>query len=133
MSIFSASLSETNNVLQMIGIFIVFILILVVTYYTTKFVGGVKMGVNKNSNFKVIETYRVTQNKYLQLVQIGTRYVVIAVSKDNISFITELKEDDLIITDNKASQNGNFKDIILSAIKKQKEKNTDDDKKSDHQ
>ncbi|MDF2800160.1 MAG: hypothetical protein K0S61_63 [Anaerocolumna sp.] len=127
MSIFAANLSGGNNIIQLVGLFIVFILILVVTYYTTRFVGGVKMGVTKSSNFKVLETYRLSQTKYLQLIQIGTKYFVIAVSKDNVNFLTELNENDIFIADKNATPNGNFKDIILTALKKQKEKNTDEE------
>lgn len=127
MSIFSANLSGESNVLQLMGLLIVFILILVVTYYTTRFVAGVKNGVTKNSNFKVLETYRLSQNKYLQLIQIGTKYFVIAVSKDNVNFLAELNENDIFIAEKNVTPSGNFKDIILTALKKQKEKNTDED------
>lgn len=127
MSILSANLSGENNVFQLIGLLIVFILILVVTYYTTRFVAGVKTGVTKNSNFKVLETYRLSQNKYLQLIQIGTKYFVIAVSKDNVNFLAELNENDIFIAEKITTPNGNFKDIILTALKKQKEKNTGED------
>lgn len=127
MSILSANLSGENNVFQLIGLLIVFILILVVTYYTTRFVAGVKTGVTKNSNFKVLETYRLSQNKYLQLIQIGTKYFVIAVSKDNVNFLAELNENDIYLAEKITTPNGNFKDIILTALKKQKEKNTGED------
>lgn len=127
MFIFSASLSGGNNILQLFGLILVFILILVVTYYTTKFVGGVKMGITKSSNFKVIETFKLTQNKYLQLIQVGTRYFVIAVSKDNITFMTELKDDEIFSEVNDSAPSGNFRDIILTALKKQKEKKTDEE------
>lgn len=127
MSIFSANLSDGNNILELFGLIVVFILILIVTYYTTKFVGGVKIGVTKNSNFKVLETYKLSQNKYLQLIQVGNRYFVIAVSKDNISFMTELKEDEILLTDKNSAPNGNFSDIILTALKKQKEKKADEE------
>ncbi len=124
MPIFSANLSDGNNILQLIGLIIVFILILVVTYYTTKLVAGVKTGITKGGNFKVHETYRLSPNKYMQLIQIGTRYFVIAVSKDNINFLAELNEGEIFTADKNSTPNSNFSDIILTALKKQKEKNT---------
>lgn len=130
MAILSGNLSDDNSVLQVVGLLLVFIIILVVTYYTTKFVAGVKMGVTKNSNFKVLETYRLSQTKYLQLIQIGTRYFVIAVSKDHVEFLAELNEGDIFMEDRSLQPSSNFKDIIFNAINKQKEKNKNTDENS---
>lgn len=129
MAIISANLSGGSNTLQLLGLMLIFILILVVTYYTTKFVGGVKMGISKGSNFIVHETFRLSQTKYLQLIQIGTRYFVISVSKDNVNFLTEVYENEISTGNKVATPNGNFKDIILTALKKQKEKNADEEDK----
>lgn len=121
MSILGAGLAEIDNFLQLLGVALIFIVVLIITYLTTKFVGGVKMGTLKESNFKVIDTYKLMQNKYLQIIKIGTRYFVIAVGKDEIRLLTELKEDEITAIDRSTKQNNNFQDI-LKAFKKQMEK-----------
>ncbi|SHJ94185.1 flagellar protein FliO/FliZ [Anaerocolumna jejuensis DSM 15929] len=121
MNIFAARLTSGDNFLQLLGVLILFIVVLVITYLTTKFVGGVKMGALRESNFKVIDTYKLTQNKYLQIVKVGTRYFVIAVGKDDIRLLTELKEDEITVKDRNTRQNNNFQDI-LKTFKKQIEK-----------
>lgn len=126
MIILTAGMSSGDSLLQLIGVSILFIIILVVTYYTTRFVGGVKMGITKNSNFKVLETFKVTQNKYLQLIQIGTRYFVISVSKDDIRFLTELNETDIIRQADSQLPKNNFTELFQSVLKKQKDKNKTD-------
>ncbi|WFR54966.1 flagellar biosynthetic protein FliO [Anaerocolumna sp. AGMB13025] len=126
MIILTAGMSSGDSLLQLIGVSILFIIILVVTYYTTRFVGGVKMGITKNSNFKVLETFKVTQNKYLQLIQIGTRYFVISVSKDDIRFLTELNETDIIRQADSQLPKNNFTELFHSVLKKQKDKNKTD-------
>lgn len=126
MIILTAGMSSGDSLLQLIGVSILFIIILVVTYYTTRFVGGVKMGITKNSNFKVLETFKVTQNKYLQLIQIGTRYFVISVSKDDIRFLTELNETDIIRQAESQLPKNNFTELFHSVLKKQKDKNKTD-------
>lgn len=128
MIILTAGTSNWDSVFQLIGVSILFIIILVITYYTTKFVGGVKMGMTKNSNFKVLETFKVTQNKYLQLIQVGTRYFVIAIGKDDIRFLAELNENEIIKQDGAKLQTGNFTELFHSVLKKQKEKNKTDQK-----
>lgn len=126
MIILVAGMSNWDNLLQLLGVSILFIFILVITYYTTKFVGGVKLGKTKNSNFRVLETYKVTQNKYLQLVQIGTRYFVISVSKDDIRFIAELNENEVKQQEETKPQKGNFTEIFNLMVNKQKDKNKND-------
>jgi flagellar protein FliO/FliZ len=117
----TTELSHTaENFLQLLGVSILFIFVLIATYLTTKFVGNVKLGQYKNSNFKVLETYKITQNKYLQLIQIGKRYFVISVGKDIINFITELNETDIEFTEMGRKQ-VNFTDIIAKLTNKQNE------------
>ncbi len=126
MIILTAGMSDWDSLLQLIGVSILFIFILIVTYYTTKFVGGVKQGITKNSNFKVLETYKIAQNKYLQLIQIGTRYFVISIGKDDIRLLTELNENECKHQEDLKSQKSNFTEVFNLIIKKQKEKNEND-------
>ncbi len=121
MSIFLAKMSDSNNVFQLIGVTFLFLFVLVITYVTTKLIGGIKAGTLTESNFKVIDTYKVTQNKYMQIIKIGSKYFVIAVCKDTIQLITELKEEDIVLKDRSSKVNTSFQDI-LKAIKKQNEK-----------
>jgi flagellar protein FliO/FliZ len=126
MIILTAGISNLDSLFQLIGVSILFIIILVVTYYTTRFVGGVKMGITRNSNFKVLETFKVTQNKYLQLIQIGIRYFVISVSKDDIRFLAELNETEIMLQEESKLPKNNFTELFHSVMKKQKEKNKTD-------
>jgi flagellar protein FliO/FliZ len=121
MSIFLAKMSDSNNVFQLIGVTFLFLFVLAITYVTTKLIGGIKAGTLTESNFKVIDTYKVTQNKYMQIIKIGSKYFVIAVCKDTIQLITELKEEDIVLKDRSSKVNTSFQDI-LKAIKKQNEK-----------
>lgn len=120
--------SNWDSFLQLVGVSILFIFILIVTYYTTRLVGGVKMGLTKTSNFKVIETFKVAQNKYLQLIQVGSRYFVIAIGKDDIRFLAEISENDIKLPDTSRKQNGNFTELFQTILKRQKDKNKDDQK-----
>ncbi|MDF2611844.1 MAG: hypothetical protein K0R92_3318 [Lachnospiraceae bacterium] len=80
--------SDSYNVSQLIGLVFLLIVILVAAYFTSKFVGGIKLGQLKDSNFTLIDTYRISPNKVLQIVKIGNKYIVIAVAKDTINVIT---------------------------------------------
>ncbi len=121
MSIILAKMSDSNNVFQLIGVTFLFLFVLVITYVTTKLIGGIKAGTLTESNFKVIDTYKVTQNKYMQIIKIGSKYFVIAVCKDTIQLITELQEEDIVLKEKSSKTNISFQEI-LKTIKKQNEK-----------
>ena len=80
---------------QFLTVFLVFILVLALTYYTTRFVGNYQKARSVNRNFEAIETYRITNGKYLQLVRVGEKYMVIGIGKDNVTCICELSADDI--------------------------------------
>ena len=84
-----------NSIFKLIGLIILCILIIVASYYTTKCVGKKQLGTGKASNFRSIDVFRVTPNKYLQIVEIGERYFCIAVTKEAITVVCELQKDDI--------------------------------------
>ena len=133
MTVFSLGMSSTDNLLQLLGLVVLFIVILIITFYTTKIIGGIKAGQQKKGNIKVLETFRVTQNKYLQLVQIGKKYIVIAIGKNEIQLITELQESDLNEPEEYLKQDLRFMDILSKLSKKQEDKNTREGQETDHE
>ncbi len=132
MIILELGMSNSDSILQLLGVSILFVFILVITYYTTKFVGGAKLGQTKKGNFKVLETYKIAQNKYLQLVQIGTRYFVIAIGKDDIRSLVELQESEIIQQEQFDKQNIKFIDVLTNFHNKQTNKKKNDDQEIDH-
>ncbi len=104
--------STWDNFVQLIGMVFLLILVLIACYYTSKFVGGMKMGQMKNSNFQVIDAYRVSQNKVIQIVKIANKYIVLAISKDTILYITELEEAEIIFKNTNAVDKQTFKQMF---------------------
>ena len=86
---------RAESITQFLTVFLVFILVLALTYLTTRFVGGYQKAKSVNSNFEAIETYRITNGKYLQIVRVGEKYIVIGITKDSITNICELSADEV--------------------------------------
>lgn len=104
--------SSYDSVWQLVSLVLILVIILVAAYYTSRFIGGMKLGQMKKSNFQVIDSYRVTPNKALQIVKIGNKYVVISIGKDNISYITELDESEVVIKEPYQGGKQSFKQIL---------------------
>ena len=108
---------------QLLTLLIIFIFVLAVTYYVTRFVGNYQNNNLSGSNINILETMRIANNKYIQIVKIGSRVFAIAVAKDTVSYLCELDEDELIYKESSSGKmlinNDNFKEI-LEKFKKDK-------------
>ncbi len=116
--------STKDNILQLLGLFFVFILVLFAAWYVSRFIGNRAMGGFGNRNINVIESFRLDNNKAIQIIRIADKYLAIGISKDNISVLAQLNEEDIIIP-SKEDNNINFKDIMKNAkgiLKKNTEK-----------
>lgn len=65
------------------------------TVITTRFIGGYQKLKMSNKNMQLIETLRLSNTKYVALMKVGNKYVVIGVGKDEINRIIELDENDI--------------------------------------
>ena len=115
--------NSLQSLFELLGLILIFVIVLVVCYYTTRFVAGRQLVQKKMGNFEIVETFAIAQNKYLQLIRMGNKYVVISVAKDSITYITELDEEEVCQIQKNVTVSGkNFKEILSGFTKKQEEK-----------
>ena len=116
MVILLAGSGTAGSISQLITVFILFILVLAITVYATKFVGNYQKVQGINRNLEVIETLRVANNKYLQIVRAADKYFVIGIGKDEVSMLTEIDGDEIIkASTEKGSIKDSFGDIFAKA------------------
>ncbi|MDE7313740.1 MAG: flagellar biosynthetic protein FliO [Eubacterium sp.] len=81
---------------QLIWVLVLFVLVLLLTLLTTHFIARYQRGqVQGHQNLRIIETMSVSANGYIQIIEAGDVYLVIAVSKDHIEKLAELTKDQL--------------------------------------
>lgn len=108
-----AKSSSAGSISQLLTVVFIFILVLLITVYTTKFVGSYQKMQGVNRNMEIIETLRIANNKYLQIIRAGNKYFVIGVGKDEVSMLTEIGEDELIrLNSDKSNMKESFADIM---------------------
>ena len=102
-----------SNVIQLVVIIVIFILVLVATYFTTRWIGKTGAIQTQSPNIHVKETFKIAPNKYIQIIELGDQYYAIGVSKDNITFLTALSKDQLDLTPvDKEHSAVSFKDMM---------------------
>lgn len=92
--------SQTPNFLEMafqlIFLIFVFVVIIFLAYYSTKFIAGSKIKNMSKNNIKVIETISIGFN-HIHIIQVNKQYFLISSSKEGIRMLSEINGDDLII------------------------------------
>ena len=103
-----------DSIVQLFTVILIFIFVLALTYFTTKFTAKLQMGRYQNANVEIIETYKIAPTKYIQVVRIGEKYFSYVVCKETVTLLGELAKDD--ITDSKQNEPNtavlSFKDIF---------------------
>jgi flagellar protein FliO/FliZ len=105
-----------DDYLQMVALLVVFLLVCFATLVTTKWIANFQRQQNRNNNLEVLETMRLTSNKYLQVIRVGGKYLAIAVCKDTITLLCELQEDQ-IKPQETDSRKINFRELLEKAVK----------------
>jgi flagellar protein FliO/FliZ len=105
---------------QLLTLIIVFALVLALTYFVTRFAGNYQRSKLSGQNITIIETMRISGSKYIQLIQVGSRYFAIAVCKDTVTLIGEIGQEDLALSDDTTTVESESFRKVLDKFKKDK-------------
>ena len=84
---------------QAVRLILAFVIVIFLAYYVTRFLGASgRLGRVKGSNLRILEGLSVGQQNNVQLVRAGKRYFLLGVSKERVTLLTELGEDDIDAT-----------------------------------
>lgn len=87
--------SGFDNFVEFIYVMLIFIAVLIITYFGTRFIGKFQSNKYSTGNIELLEAGRLSANQYIQIVRIGQKLYALAVSKDNVTLIGELSEDEI--------------------------------------
>ena len=119
-----AGFSKTDSVVQFLTLFVIFAIVIFITYFTVRWTTRIQQGQAKSSNIDIIETKRITNNKYLQIIRAGDKYILIGIGKDEITMLKELDPDELLLKSD-SDMGGLSFDQVLSKFKNLNNKKED--------
>lgn len=94
MMLLSSTSGRFDSIVQLFTIVLIFIFVLMLAYFATKFTAGIQKGRLEGANLEVLETLRVAPNKYVQVIRIGKKYFSYVLCKDTVTLLGEVAEDD---------------------------------------
>ncbi len=113
---------NVSSVSQLITVLILFFLVLAATYYVTKWIARYQKQTNFTANMEIMETCRLSSSKYMQIVRVSKKYLVIAVCKDTVTVLTELSENEYDPPDFKANDPVDFSKEFEKVLERFKSK-----------
>ena len=91
-----AATSYMDSVIELITVLVIFVFVLALTYYVTRWIAGYQKTKTAQGNLSVIEVIRISNNQYVQIVRAGKeQYLVVGVSKDRMTLLGTLTKDEL--------------------------------------
>ncbi|MDE7130628.1 MAG: flagellar biosynthetic protein FliO [Lachnospiraceae bacterium] len=109
---------RTDYYVQFLTVLVIFVFVLLITYWVTKWTAGYQKGQTANANMEILETIRLSNNKLVQIIRVGRKYLAVAICKDTVTMLTEIPEQDLIFSDKNFSKTLGFKEILEKMQKK---------------
>lgn len=80
---------------EILGLLAVFALVLLLSYFTTRFVGKKFSGRARNRTMKVIETLPLGLDRSLYLILVGKKYFLFFSSKKGLELVSEIEMEEL--------------------------------------
>lgn len=108
---------RADSYIQFITILVIFVFVLVITYWVTKWTAGYQKSKTVGANMEMVEALRLTNNKYIQIIRIGKKYLAVAVCKDTVTMLAEIPEDELCFSEGEMPKVSSFRDILAKVQK----------------
>lgn len=117
------AVDSLTSVGRFFTLIVIFLFVLFVCYATTRYIANFQKGQMQGSNIKLRDAIRLSSNKYIQLVEIGDKYIALAVCKDTVTKIAEFDKDELELKENQMGGSFNFKEIF-DRVKRSKDEDS---------
>ena len=115
----SASLQGVG---QFFYILLMVVLVAVLAYYTTRLLGSARMGKFGRRNLQIVESMGVGPQVFVHVLRVGKKYVLVGVTKNHVSQLSELAEEDLKL--DFVEDTANFDSIFSRFQRRSEEENT---------
>lgn len=109
---------DWNLFFKVIVLLFSFIVVVLGAYYVAKLTGTVQLQKNQGKNIKVLESVGIGPQKGLQLIQVGTQVFLIGVTKDQITFMTEVSPDAVVTPTMEAGEHFSFQSYLNQWMRK---------------
>ena len=112
------------TILQFLYLLVIFGVVVFLAFYTTKWIAKVKIskGGGRNSNVRIIDSVSVGQQGQVHLLKAGNQYILIGVTKERITYLSDVDPEELHIRAEPAEEYMAFDKIMKRMLPGKKDK-----------
>ena len=81
---------------RVIATFIAVALIIYLSYVASKYIGGSLKRSSSSRYMRLLDQVTLGQDRHIAIVQVGAKYMLVGVTAGQVSFLSELRDDELI-------------------------------------
>lgn len=111
----AAGMGAVNRISELITVLIIFVLVLALALFVTKWLAGYQKGQRLGSNIEVVDTCPAGNGKYIQIVRLGETYVAVAVCKDSVTLLATVPKEQLVLPEAGGSSTLKFRELFHKA------------------
>ena len=104
--------SGIDSFVQFITVLILFLFVLVITYFATRYIAKIEKNKIGTGNIELLETSRISSSKYIQIVKVGNKHFCIAVCKDTVTLLGEVDGQELVFREDNECADVKFQDVF---------------------
>lgn len=102
-----ASSHYLNSMIELITVLVIFVFVLLLTYYVTRWIAGYQKTRLSQGNLSIVEAIRVSNNQTIQIIRAGKdKYLVVAVGKEQTTLLATMTKEELDEISEPPIQNG---------------------------
>ncbi len=104
-----------DGFVQLVTVLAIFALVLFVTYFTTRFVGGYARNKIATGNIEIIDSAKVAPAKYIAIVRTASKYIAVGIGKNEITYLCEVPDDSIVKRTETGAVTYDFKELMEKA------------------
>ena len=106
------------DIVKILFYIIAFIGVLFAAYYSCRFLSSARCGLLKSKHMSVLDRLALSRDKSLVIVKVGGRFMLISISGEGVSLISELGEEDVPAQKEEEQAVPSFGDLIKRAARR---------------
>lgn len=120
------ALSGNLGFLRLLTLLVVFALVLGITWFVTRWIGGYQRDKYAKGNIQIIEAKQIGNNKFIYVAKIGNDYFALSSGKENFTVIGKIDAEGITLPEQ--TQGTDIKEPFANFLEKvRKNKHKDDE------
>ncbi len=107
---------------EIIFLLFVFVLVIGLAYFGTKKIASIGNHRMQGKNMEIIESQQLSMNQAMHLVRVGEKMIIVGVSKENITYLSEIDIESIDLEKYKRTEETpSFEDYFKRMLNKRHE------------